>query len=80
MKLQVAHRKIIVHDDGVVCQRTYNKVCPMVHDDEEGTFDIKSIPMYHEDPTRYYGPEAGKAGVGEDIAILDSGYYLSQVS
>ena len=38
------------------------------------------VTMYHEDPTRYYGPEAGKAGVGEDIAILDSGYYLSQVS
>ena len=47
----MAHRKIIVHDDGAVCQRTYNKVCPMVHEDEEGTFDLKSIPMYHEDPT-----------------------------
>ena len=23
----------------------------MVHEDEEGTFDLKSIPMYHEDPT-----------------------------
>jgi len=37
------------------------------------------VTMYHEDPLLYYGPEAGKAGVGEDIAILDSGYYLSQI-
>ena len=37
------------------------------------------VTMYHEDPLLYYGTEAGKAGVGEDIAILDSGYYLSQV-
>ena len=37
------------------------------------------VTMYHEDPELYYGAEAGKAGVGEDIAILDSGYYLSQV-
>ena len=37
------------------------------------------VTMYHEDPILYYGTEAGKAGVGEDIAILDSGYYLSQV-
>ena len=37
------------------------------------------VTMYHEDPGLYYGAEAGKAGVGEDIAILDSGYYLSQV-
>ena len=27
----------------------------------------------------YFGTGAGKAGVGADIAILDSGYYLSQV-
>ena len=38
------------------------------------------VTMYHEDPGLYYGAEAGKAGVGEDIAILDSGYYLSQVT
>ena len=38
------------------------------------------VTMYHEDPSLYYGTEAGKGGVGEDIAILDSGYYLSQVS
>ena len=37
------------------------------------------VTMYHEDPFLYYGAGAGKAGVGEDIAILDSGYYLSQV-
>ena len=37
------------------------------------------VTKYHEDPVLYYGTEAGKAGVGEDIAILDSGYYLSQV-
>ena len=35
--------------------------------------------MYHEDPILYFGTDAGKAGVGADIAILDSGYYLSQV-
>ena len=37
------------------------------------------VTMYHEDPALYYGAAAGKAGVGADIAILDSGYYLSQV-
>jgi len=37
------------------------------------------VTKYHEDPVLYYGTEAGKAGVGEDIAILDSGYYLSQI-
>ena len=35
--------------------------------------------MYHKDPLLYFGTDAGKAGVGADIAILDSGYYLSQV-
>ena len=37
------------------------------------------VTMYHEDPLLYFGTDAGKAGVGADIAILDSGYYLSQV-
>ena len=37
------------------------------------------VTMYHEDPILYFGTDAGKAGVGADIAILDSGYYLSQV-
>lgn len=37
------------------------------------------VTMYHEDPALYYGAAAGKAGVGADIAILDSGYYLSQI-
>jgi hypothetical protein len=37
------------------------------------------VTMYHEDPLLYFGIDAGKAGVGADIAILDSGYYLSQV-
>ena len=27
----------------------------------------------------YYGAAAGRGGVGEDIAVLDTGYYLSQV-
>jgi len=37
------------------------------------------VTMYHEDPILYFGTDAGKAGVGADIAILDSGYYLSQI-
>ena len=37
------------------------------------------VTMYHEEPLLYFGTDAGKAGVGADIAILDSGYYLSQV-
>jgi len=37
------------------------------------------VTMYHEDPMLYFGVDAGKAGVGADIAILDSGYYLSQI-
>ena len=37
------------------------------------------ITMYHEEPELYYGNHA-RAGVGEDIAILDSGYFLSQVT
>lgn len=37
------------------------------------------VTLYHEDPVLYYGTAAGKAGVGADIAILDSGYYLSQI-
>jgi len=37
------------------------------------------VTMYHEDPLLYFGSDAGKAGVGADIAILDSGYYLSQI-
>jgi len=37
------------------------------------------VTMYHEDPLLYFGTDAGKAGVGADIAILDSGYYLSQI-
>ena len=37
------------------------------------------VTKYHEQPGLYYGADAGKAGVGADIAILDSGYYLSQV-
>ena len=37
------------------------------------------VTMYHEEPSLYYGAEAGRAGVGEDIAILDTGYYLSQI-
>jgi hypothetical protein len=36
------------------------------------------ITMYHEEPELYYGSHS-RAGVGEDIAILDSGYFLSQV-
>jgi len=38
------------------------------------------VTLYHEDPVLYYGQAAGKAGVGADIAILDTGYYLSQIS
>ncbi len=37
------------------------------------------ITMYHEEPELYYGSHSARAGVGEDIAILDSGYFLSQV-
>lgn len=37
------------------------------------------ITMYHEEPDLYYGSHA-RAGVGEDIAILDSGYFLSQIA
>ena len=31
------------------------------------------------DAVLYYGAAAGRGGVGEDIAVLDTGYYLSQV-
>ena len=40
---------------------------------------IALVTKYHEDPLLYYGDRAGNAGVGEDIALLDGGYYLSQV-
>lgn len=37
------------------------------------------VTTYHQHPALYYGLDAGKAGLGADIAILDSGYYLSQI-
>jgi len=36
------------------------------------------VTMYHEEADLYYGP-SNRGGVGEAIAILDSGYYLSQI-
>ena len=40
---RVSHRKVIIHNDGDICLRTYNKVCP--HDDDPGYEDP---PMHHE--------------------------------
>jgi len=37
------------------------------------------VTMYHEDPVLYFGADAGKNGLGADLAILDSSYYLSQI-
>merc|ERR1719225_1118842 len=37
------------------------------------------VTLYHEDAVLYYGAAAGRGGVGEDIAVLDTGYYLSQI-
>ncbi|XP_023323954.1 solute carrier family 45 member 3 [Eurytemora carolleeae] len=36
------------------------------------------VTMYQENHSLYYGPNV-RGGVGEAIAILDSGYYLSQI-
>ena len=40
---KVSHRKIIIHDNGEVCAKTYNRVCP--HEDDPSHQDP---PMYHE--------------------------------
>ena len=41
---KVSHRKIIIHDNGEVCAKTYNKVCPHGEDDPHH----EDPPMYHE--------------------------------
>ena len=28
---KISHRKVIIHDDGDICNRTYNKVCPALY-------------------------------------------------
>ena len=40
---KVSHRKIIIHDNGEVCAKTYNRMCP--HEDDP---DHQDPPMYHE--------------------------------
>ena len=40
---KVSHRKVIIHNDGEICGRTYNKICP--HDDDP---DMNDPPMHHE--------------------------------
>ena len=40
---KVSHRKVIIHNDGDICLRTYNKSCP--HDDDPHYPDP---PMHHE--------------------------------
>ena len=40
---KISHRKVIIHDDGNICNRTYNKPCP--HDNDP---DHDNPPMLHE--------------------------------
>lgn len=41
---KVSHRKVIIHDDGEICNTTYNQVCPYGHEDP----DTHNPPMFHE--------------------------------
>ena len=41
---KVSHRKVIIHDDGEICNSTYNKVCPYGHEDPL----LSNPPMFHE--------------------------------
>ena len=41
---KVSHRKVIIHDDGEICQQTYNKTCPYGHEDPLHS----NPPMFHE--------------------------------
>ena len=55
-----------------------NTIVTLYH--EVGAPQVASEAPPPQNPSLYYGAAAGKAGVGADIAILDTGYYLSQVS
>ena len=41
---KVSHRKVIIHDDGDICNTTYNKPCPYGHEDPLHS----NPPMFHE--------------------------------
>ena len=41
---KVSHRKVIIHDDGAICNTTYNKPCPYGHEDPLHS----NPPMFHE--------------------------------
>ena len=40
---KISHRKVIIHDDGEICNKTYNKECPYAHDP-----DHDNPPLLHE--------------------------------